>query len=71
MDFESGLRHAVEAGGDTDTNGAIVGAVLGARFGLAAIPERWQRRVTRIRKGRVPMKSYADRLAMLPGLELS
>ena len=66
-DFESGLRHAVEAGGDTDTNGAIVGAMLGARFGLAAIPERWQRRVTQIRKGRVPMESYADRLAMLPG----
>ena len=66
VDFESGLRHAVEAGGDTDTNGAIVGAVLGARFGLAAVPERWQRRVTRIRKGRVPMESYADRLAMLP-----
>ena len=60
VDFESGLRHAVEAGGDTDTNGAIVGAVLGARFGLAAIPERWQRRVTRIRKGRVPTAEWRE-----------
>lgn len=66
-DFESGLRQAVEVGGDTDTNGAIIGAVLGARFGLAAIPERWRRRVTEIRMGRVPMEAYADRLASLPG----
>lgn len=62
-DFESGLRKAVEAGGDTDTNGAIVGAVLGARFGLAAIPGRWRRRVDGIRTGRVSMEACADRLA--------
>ncbi|MCY4541068.1 MAG: ADP-ribosylglycohydrolase family protein [Rhodobacteraceae bacterium] len=64
-DFESGLRKAVEAGGDTDTNGAIVGAVLGARFGLAAIPERWLRRVNELRAGRVSMEATADRLAAL------
>ena len=64
-DFESGLRKAVEAGGDTDTNGAIVGAVLGARFGLAAIPERWRRRVDGIRTGRVSMEACSDRLAAM------
>ena len=64
-DFESGLREAVEAGGDTDTNGAIVGAVLGAQFGLAAIPERWRRQVDEIRRGRVSMEASADRLAAL------
>ena len=64
-DFESGLRRAVEAGGDTDTNGAIVGALLGARFGLAAIPERWRRRVDEIRAGRASLESLADRLAAL------
>lgn len=64
-DFESGLRRVVEAGGDTDTNGAIAGAVLGARFGLAAIPERWRRRVDEIRTGRVSMEACADRLAAL------
>ncbi len=61
--FEFALRRIIEAGGDTDTNGAIVGAILGARFGLAAIPERWRRRVNEIRAGRVPMEVLADRLA--------
>jgi ADP-ribosyl-[dinitrogen reductase] hydrolase len=28
-------------GGDTDTNAAVAGAALGARFGIEAIPERW------------------------------
>ena len=65
--FESGVRQMVEAGGDTDTNGAIVGAVLGARFGLSAIPERWQRRVDEVRAGRVSMESLADRLAASAG----
>jgi len=29
------------AGGDTDTNAAVAGALLGAREGEAAIPPRW------------------------------
>jgi ADP-ribosyl-[dinitrogen reductase] hydrolase len=32
--FAEGIRNVVGLGGDTDTNGAICGAVLGARFGL-------------------------------------
>ena len=32
-------------GGDADTNGAIVGALLGARDGAAAIPTTWCERV--------------------------
>ena len=60
--FEAGLRQVIEAGGDTDTNGAIVGAVLGARFGLAAIPSRWRRRASEIRMGRIPMAWYAELL---------
>jgi ADP-ribosyl-[dinitrogen reductase] hydrolase len=40
-DFEQGVIWAVNLGGDTDTNGAVTGALLGARFGAAAIPERW------------------------------
>jgi ADP-ribosyl-[dinitrogen reductase] hydrolase len=38
---EEGMVEVVSAGGDTDTNGAVAGAVLGARFGLEAIPVRW------------------------------
>ena len=41
LPFKSALRQVVEAGGDTDTNGAVVGAVLGARYGAAEIPPRW------------------------------
>jgi ADP-ribosyl-[dinitrogen reductase] hydrolase len=31
----------VNLGGDTDTIGAVTGAVVGARFGAASLPERW------------------------------
>ena len=41
LGFEEALRQVVEAGGDTDTNGAVAGAVLGARYGASAIPGRW------------------------------
>jgi ADP-ribosylglycohydrolase len=39
--FEEGLLAVVHAGGDSDTNGAVAGTVLGARFGIEAIPARW------------------------------
>jgi ADP-ribosyl-[dinitrogen reductase] hydrolase len=40
--FEEALVWAINSGGDADTNGAIAGALLGARFGEQAIPERWR-----------------------------
>ncbi|HEV7847140.1 MAG TPA: ADP-ribosylglycohydrolase family protein [Thermoleophilaceae bacterium] len=40
-DFEKGLSWAVDLGGDTDTDGAVTGALLGARLGAGAIPESW------------------------------
>ena len=64
--FEETLSSIIEAGGDTDTNGAVAGAMLGARFGLEAIPQRWRDRIAEIRVGRTPMESLADRL-LLPG----
>ncbi|MBN2497841.1 MAG: ADP-ribosylglycohydrolase family protein [Deltaproteobacteria bacterium] len=39
--FEDGLVEVTSMGGDTDTNAAVAGALLGARFGLEGIPERW------------------------------
>lgn len=39
--FEDVLVDVVRLGGDTDTNGAIAGGLLGARDGIEAIPERW------------------------------
>ena len=40
-DFEAALVATVGAGGDTDTNAAVAGALLGAALGIAAIPPRW------------------------------
>jgi ADP-ribosylglycohydrolase len=41
LGFEEGLRHVVSLGGDTDTNAAVAGALLGAAHGVAAIPAAW------------------------------
>ncbi|MCE2499820.1 MAG: ADP-ribosylglycohydrolase family protein [Dehalococcoidia bacterium] len=41
LNFEDALVASVSAGGDTDTNAAVAGAVLGTRYGASAIPERW------------------------------
>lgn len=43
--LEEALVATVSAGGDTDTNGAIAGALLGAVHGRDAIPQRWRRAV--------------------------
>ncbi|MCH8473909.1 MAG: ADP-ribosylglycohydrolase family protein [Opitutales bacterium] len=40
--FEESLVKTVGRGGDTDTNAAITGALLGACLGGDAIPERWR-----------------------------
>ncbi len=61
-DFEEAMVAVVSAGGDTDTNGAIAGAVLGARFGLEAIPDRWRARLAEIRQGSEPLETLGDRL---------
>ncbi|WP_419856668.1 ADP-ribosylglycohydrolase family protein [Candidatus Palauibacter irciniicola] len=40
---------SVMRGGDTDTNAAICGALLGAVHGLEAVPARWTRAVLHCR----------------------
>jgi ADP-ribosylglycohydrolase/fructose-1,6-bisphosphatase/inositol monophosphatase family enzyme len=39
--LEEGVVATVMAGGDTDTNGAIAGALLGAVHGRRGVPDRW------------------------------
>ncbi|OZY59794.1 crystallin J1 [Pseudomonas lundensis] len=39
--LESGVITAVNHGGDSDSTGLIVGHLLGAQYGAAAIPARW------------------------------
>ena len=45
MGVEEGLRYVVSLGGDTDTNGAVAGALLGARHGRGALPTGWLERL--------------------------
>lgn len=40
-DLESALLVSVNRGADADTVGAVVGALAGARYGMAGIPARW------------------------------
>ena len=61
LNFEDALIALVNSGGDTDTNGALAGAVLGARYGASAIPLRWTTHVPQ----RDRLTDLADRLIRL------
>jgi ADP-ribosylglycohydrolase len=39
--FEEGIRYVVALGGDTDTNAAVTGALLGSLHGPASLPDTW------------------------------
>jgi ADP-ribosylglycohydrolase len=41
--LEEGVVDTIMHGGDTDTNAAIAGALLGAVYGRERVPERWIR----------------------------
>ena len=38
---EEGLIEVISSGGDTDTNGCVAGALLGAKLGKNQVPDRW------------------------------
>jgi ADP-ribosyl-[dinitrogen reductase] hydrolase len=59
-DVETELRRVVSLGGDTDTNAAVAGALLGARDGLAGLPSDWLERL----RGRAAIQEEA--LALVP-----
>jgi poly(ADP-ribose) glycohydrolase ARH3 len=40
--FEEAVAYAISLGGDTDTIGAMAGAISGAYLGIEAIPAEWQ-----------------------------
>lgn len=60
--FEDALVRAVNLGNDADTVGAVTGALAGAVYGEAGIPERWLAPL----KVRERVISVADRLVALP-----
>ena len=63
LGFEDALVEVVNAGGDTDTYGAVAGAVLGARYGVGAIPQRWLDCIPQ--RGRI--EGLADKLVAAGG----
>lgn len=60
--FEEAVTQAVRAGGDTDTTGAMAGAIAGARFGASAIPSRWLDVLEDGDHGRSHVASLAEQL---------
>ena len=57
--FESALLNIISRGGDTDTNAAIAGALLGTTFGFSAIPIDWSTCVLNV-KGNKRNKQYPE-----------
>jgi len=53
--FEECVLYAVSLGGDTDTIGAMAGAISGAYHGVEAIPEMW--------RSRLEARDYIEKLA--------
>ena len=47
--LEQGVIETVQCGGDTDTNAAICGALLGAVYGREAVPRQWVERIVECR----------------------
>jgi len=60
--LEEGVVATVRRGGDTDTNAAIAGALLGAVHGRDAVPSQWRQMVLSCR----PVASRAARPRPLP-----
>ena len=59
--FEAAVMAAVNLGGDADTQGAVAGALAGARWGYSSIPEHWLQPLP----GRDELIALADRLLEL------
>jgi len=60
--LEEGVVATVRRGGDTDTNAAIAGALLGAVHGRDAVPSQWRQMVLSCR----PVASRAARPRPMP-----
>jgi ADP-ribosyl-[dinitrogen reductase] hydrolase len=64
---EVAITFAVRCGGDTDTLGAMAGAVAVARTGASAIPSHWLDALEEGPKGRSHVERLANRLAAARG----
>lgn len=62
-DFPTALKAALDCGGDTDTVGAIVGALAGASCGVHGIPAAWLNGIWEWPRSTSILKAVASRLA--------
>jgi poly(ADP-ribose) glycohydrolase ARH3 len=69
--FEEAVTLAIRCGGDTDTVGAMAGAIAGARFGVSAIPARWLDALEDGAHGRRHVDELARQLAARAGSAVS
>jgi ADP-ribosylglycohydrolase len=60
--FEHGLLEVINEGGDADTNGAVAGSILGAKFGYHSIPQKYIDGLIRRDILEAKFKEYIDRL---------
>jgi len=65
--FEEAIIEVINLGGDADTTGAILGALLGAHYGIDSIPDRWLARL----QNREGIKLRADALVRRSALGLA
>ncbi|HEU0051393.1 MAG TPA: ADP-ribosylglycohydrolase family protein [Patescibacteria group bacterium] len=52
--FRAAILEAVNAGGDTDTNASVVGALVGASVGLDGIPAEWIKAIPAVEHEAIP-----------------
>jgi ADP-ribosylglycohydrolase len=69
-DFEATVVTAVNCGGDTDTIGAMAGAIAGAYYGYSAIPAAWCEPLENGAKGRDYVAALAEELACIKARHL-
>jgi hypothetical protein len=62
-DFRMALTAALDCGGDTDTVGAILGALMGSRLGRGAIPKEWLNGICDRPRSTGLLVQIADRLS--------
>ena len=66
--FKEGVVYAVSLGGDTDTIGAMTGAISGAYYGDRAIPREWMEQLEAGEKGKRYIRMLAEKLYNSKGL---
>ncbi len=62
--FEDALVNAVAVGGDTDTIGAMAGAISGGLHGTNAVPERWWNQLENASRGRDHVVELGEQIAV-------